>query len=115
MTALLGVLVFDTLPGLFIGITVSLLLLLYRTSRPNVAELGAVPGSPGLYADRQRHPEYPAVDGIAILRVESGLFFANAAAVRHAVQSRAAQPRVAAAERDKRRQMTRSGRTWPTR
>jgi len=32
-------LVFDTLPGLFIGIAVSLLLLLYRASRPNVAGL----------------------------------------------------------------------------
>jgi hypothetical protein len=30
------VLVLDTLAGLFIGITVSLILLLYRTSRPHV-------------------------------------------------------------------------------
>ncbi len=34
VAALAGVLIFDTLPGLFIGIGVSLLLLLYRTSRP---------------------------------------------------------------------------------
>ena len=34
---MLGVLFFDTLPGLFIGIAVSLLLLLYRASKPNVA------------------------------------------------------------------------------
>src|SRR6202012_325521 len=39
IAALLGVTVFDTLPGLFIGITVSLMLLLYRSSRPRVAEL----------------------------------------------------------------------------
>jgi high affinity sulfate transporter 1 len=45
VAAMLGVLVFDTLPGLFIGIAVSLLLLLYRVSRPNVAVLGQVPGS----------------------------------------------------------------------
>jgi hypothetical protein len=38
--AMLGVLIFDTLPGLVIGIIVSLLLLLYRASRPHVAELG---------------------------------------------------------------------------
>ena len=43
LAALLGVLIFDTLPGLFIGIAVSLLLLLYRASRPNVAVLGRVP------------------------------------------------------------------------
>ena len=42
---MLGVLVFDTLPGLFIGIAVSLLLLLYRASRPHVAVLGRVPGT----------------------------------------------------------------------
>ena len=47
VAAMLGVLVFDTLPGLVIGIIVSLLLLLYRASRPHVAELGRVPGAPG--------------------------------------------------------------------
>ncbi|HEV2894898.1 MAG TPA: SulP family inorganic anion transporter, partial [Actinomycetota bacterium] len=44
VAALAGVLVFDTLPGLFIGIAVSLLLL-YRASRPHVAVLGQVPGT----------------------------------------------------------------------
>ena len=91
VAAMLGVLIFDTLPGLFIGITVSLLLLLYRASKPNVAELGVVPGSPGLYADRRRHPEYHAVDGVVILRVESGLFFANVDTVRLAVESHVAR------------------------
>jgi SulP family sulfate permease len=40
MAALVGVLVFDTLPGLLIGIGVSVLLLLYRASQPNIAVLG---------------------------------------------------------------------------
>ena len=40
IAALLGVTVFDTLPGLFIGITASLLLLVYRASRPYIATLG---------------------------------------------------------------------------
>ena len=44
LAAMLGVLIFDTLPGLFIGIGVSLLLLLYRASRPRVAVLGRVRG-----------------------------------------------------------------------
>ena len=42
MAAMLGVLIFDTLPGLVIGVIVSLLLLLYRASKPYVAELGQV-------------------------------------------------------------------------
>src|SRR5271154_4170759 len=51
VAALLGVTVFDTLPGLFIGIAVSLLLLVYRASRPYTATLGRVPGSDGRYSD----------------------------------------------------------------
>jgi high affinity sulfate transporter 1 len=82
LAALLGVLVFDTLPGLFIGISVSLLLLLYRASRPHVAVLGRVPGSPEVFADVERRPEKELVPGIVILRVEGGLFFADADGIR---------------------------------
>jgi sulfate permease, SulP family len=78
VAALLGVTVFSTLAGLFIGIGSSLALLLYRVSRPRVAELGEVPGTPDQYADVEKHPENRSPPGIAILRVESGLFFANA-------------------------------------
>src|SRR6478609_9710979 len=49
VAALLGVLVLDTLPGLFIGIAVSLLLLLYRVSAPHIAVLGRIGGSSGQY------------------------------------------------------------------
>ena len=88
VAALLGVTVFDTLPGLFIGITVSLLLLLYRASRPRVVEL-AKPVGAEHYADIERlqHPE--PLPGIVILRVESGLFFANADWVRDSIRAAA--------------------------
>ena len=60
LAALLGVLVFDTLPGLFIGIAVSLLLLLlYRASRPHVAVLGQAPGADGHYGDILRRRDHP--------------------------------------------------------
>jgi SulP family sulfate permease len=74
--------VFDTLPGLFLGIATSLILLLYRSSRPRIAELGKVPGSADQYADIEKHPENEVRAGIVIVRVESGLFFANADWVR---------------------------------
>jgi sulfate permease, SulP family len=90
VAALLGVTVFDTLPGLFIGIGCSLVLLLYWASRPRVATLGEVPGSGGDYADVENHPEYAAPDGIAIRRVDSGLFFANAERVRQMLRETAA-------------------------
>ena len=57
IAAMAGVLIFDTLPGLFIGIGVSLLLLLYRASRPHVAQLGRVPGTADQWGDLRRHPE----------------------------------------------------------
>jgi len=96
LAALLGVLVFDTLPGLFIGIAVSLLLLLYRASRPHVAVLGQVPGADGHYGDILRHPENRQAPGIVVLRLESGLFFANADAVRDVIRAHAAEPGIRA-------------------
>ena len=89
LAALLGVLVFDTLPGLFIGIAVSLLLLLYRASRPHVALLGRAPGD-GQWSDVERHPENTTEPGIVVLRPESGLFFANAYAIRDAIRAQVA-------------------------
>ena len=92
VAAMFGVLVFDTLPGLFIGIAVSLLLLLYRSSKPHIAELGEVPGAPGQYGDRDRHPENETPPGVVVARVEGGLFFANADAVRKSLLADAARP-----------------------
>ncbi len=90
LAAMLGVLVFDTLPGLFIGIGVSLLLLLYRAAHPNIAVLGKVPATSGQYGDVERHPENEQVPGIVILRVEGGLFFADAEAVNRDIRAHAA-------------------------
>jgi sulfate permease, SulP family len=81
IAAMLGVMVFGILAGLFTGVLISLLLLLYRASRPPVAELGRVPGSSGHFSDLDRHPENRPVEGIAVLRIEGGLFFANATPV----------------------------------
>lgn len=85
VAAMLGVLVFDTLPGLFIGITVSLLLLLYRSSRPYVARLARGPG--GAWLDVERHPDVVPDPNVAVLRVEAGLYFANADHVREALRA----------------------------
>jgi high affinity sulfate transporter 1 len=89
IAALLGVLVFDTLPGLVIGIGVSILLLVYRASRPHVATLGKVPGTTNQWGDVERHPENERPQGIVVLRPESALFFANSDAVRREIRARA--------------------------
>ena len=82
VAALLGVTVFGTLPGLFIGIGVSLLLLVYRASRPYVAVLGRTAGPHGAYHDMESHPDARPPEGLVVLRIESGLYFANAENVR---------------------------------
>ena len=89
IAAMLGVLIFDTLPGLFIGIGASLMLLLFRASRPYVAHIGKVPGTPDQYGDMARHPENVSPEGVTILRFESGLFFANADWVRNRIRTAA--------------------------
>jgi high affinity sulfate transporter 1 len=82
VATLLGVLILGSLPGLFIGIGVSMLLLIYRASRPYVAELGRTPGPGGAFHDVERHRDARAPDGVVVLRIESGLYFANAENVR---------------------------------
>ena len=92
VAALLGVTVFDILPGLFIGMAVSVILLVYRVSRPRIAELGRVPGEAGRYSDSEENPDRERVPGVAILRIESGLFFGNAETVRERVTAAATAP-----------------------
>ena len=83
IAALLGVLIFDTLPGLFIGIAVSMLLLLYRVSRPHVARLAR---SGETWLDLERHPGLRPDPSSAVVRVEAGLFFANSDNVREQIE-----------------------------
>jgi len=96
LAALLGVTVFDTLPGLFIGIAASLLLLIYRASRPHVATLGRTSGPDRQYRDLERHPDAATTPGVVVLRIESGLYFANADAVRAHILAAAARAGVQA-------------------
>ncbi|MGW5076476.1 SulP family inorganic anion transporter [Rhodococcus sp. NPDC004095] len=84
IAAMLGVLLFDTLPGLVIGISVSMLLLLYRSARPNVAILGQ---AKTLWVDTDRHPDADVRDDAVVVRVEGGLSFANADHVKERVEA----------------------------
>jgi SulP family sulfate permease len=88
LAALVGVLVFDTLPGLFIGIGVSILLLLYRASRPHIAVLGRDPDGGDRWSDLERHPDNEREPRVVVLRPESALFFANAEAIRDEIRAR---------------------------
>jgi len=78
----LGVILIDVLPGMVIGMLASVLLMLYRSSKPHVSSLGRVPGEPGAYGDLVRHPENRAVPGVAILRLDAPVYYANARTAR---------------------------------
>ncbi|MFD1815861.1 SulP family inorganic anion transporter [Rhodococcus gannanensis] len=83
LAAMFGVLLFDTLPGLLIGIGVSVLLLLYRASRPHIV---TVVKHDSLWLDAERHPDLPENPELLVVRVEAGLFFANADHVRASIE-----------------------------
>ena len=62
--------------GLIAGVGVSLLLHLYRTSRPHIAEVGLVPGTEH-FRNVLRHTVRTSPDLVG-LRVDESLYFANA-------------------------------------
>ncbi len=87
MITLLGVIVLDVLPGLVIGVLLSLVLVIGRASRPKVSVLGASPDVPGAYVDVDRHPGARTTDGVLVVRPDAPLFYANAQAVRDAIDA----------------------------
>ena len=82
LLALLGVLLIDVLQGLVIGLLASLVLVIYRSSRPHISPLGRVPGVPGAYTSLERHPENIPVPGLLILRLDSPMTYYNALTIR---------------------------------
>lgn len=86
LVALFGVLIFDILPGLLLAVVLSLVILIYRTSRPQGSVLGRVPGTE-VYRDTARHPENQTIPGLLIFRLDAPLFFANSALMRERVKT----------------------------
>jgi len=72
----------DTLPGLFIGIAASMLLLLQRVSRPHIARLAR---SGYAWPDVDRHDGLHPDRSSVVIR-EAGLFFANSDDVREQIE-----------------------------
>ncbi len=63
--------------GILIGIAASVVAVLFRISRPNVAELGHVPGT-RMYRDLERFEQALRLKDIMVLRVDASFSFANA-------------------------------------
>jgi anti-anti-sigma factor len=71
-----GELAFGVLQGILLGVALSLLMLIYRTSHPQGAVLGQLPGEEA-YRDVRRHPEAITFPGLLIWRIGGELFFAS--------------------------------------
>jgi SulP family sulfate permease len=84
MAALLGVLTFGTLAGVFIGLTLSLLWMIWRISHPNIPVLGRVAETKA-YFSVVNHPNALTVPGIVAIRFDGPLFFATASSLRNRI------------------------------
>jgi high affinity sulfate transporter 1 len=79
--AFAGVVLYDVLAGMLIGLVASTLLMVYRSSRPHLSVLGRAPGIAGKYQDIERHPESTPVPGVLVVRLDAPLYYANALTV----------------------------------
>ncbi len=78
VAAMGGVLVLGPLYGLLFAVGMALLGLIYRSSRVDLDVMGKVPGEKAAWGSISRHPERRTYDGIAVLRLDVPLFWANA-------------------------------------
>jgi sulfate permease, SulP family len=77
MGAGVGILAFGIIQGILIGVVLSLLLLIWRSSHTSVRELRYDPAA-GVFHAAGRHEGLAALPGVVILRVDGPLFFADA-------------------------------------
>jgi high affinity sulfate transporter 1 len=87
LITLLSVIVIDVLPGLLIGIGLSIIVYVGRVSRPHVSVMGQDPKQPGVFEDVQRNRDAVPVPGVLIVRPDAPLFYANAQGVRDHVDA----------------------------
>jgi SulP family sulfate permease len=85
LAALVGALVFGVLVGVLIGIALSLLWLVAVATHPQIPELGRESGTQ-VFRDLRDHPEDTEEPGIAVIRLDGGLFFATTDALESRVR-----------------------------
>lgn len=67
--------------GILTGVIVSLVVVIYRSSTPHTAVMGRLPGTE-TYRNLRRNPEALTDACVVVVRMDSGLYFANIAAFR---------------------------------
>jgi sulfate permease, SulP family len=85
IAAVVGVLSVGVLAGVVVGVFLSLGWLVYVATRPPMPLLGREPGTQ-VFRDIVENPEDELFEGIAVLRLDGGLFFATAEALENRVR-----------------------------
>ncbi len=80
VTAILGTLAFGVLAGVMFGVGLSLLWLVSVTTRPALPLLGRGAGTT-VFRELAEHPEDEQFPGVAVIRLDGGLFFATSDAL----------------------------------
>jgi sulfate permease, SulP family len=94
LATLIGVLAAGIEAGLMLGVVLSLLLYVWRASRPHVAELGRLPGSEH-FRNINRYANLETWPQILLLRIDENLSFANSAFLEETIMERVAhKPRL---------------------
>ncbi len=97
LIALLGVLQMGILKGLIFAVGLTLIVLMWKLSKPQDSVLGRIPGT-GNFVDIQRHPQAEQIPGLLIFRPNGMLFFANANRVRNRLRELVNLERIALRE-----------------
>jgi len=69
-------LAFGIVQGIGIGVLMSLLVMIYKSSKPHVAELAEIPGT-GVYRNIERFSELKPSEEMVVMRFDAPLYFAN--------------------------------------
>jgi MFS superfamily sulfate permease-like transporter len=72
-----AVLAIGVLPGVGVGVALSILTVIYYISYPPTSVLGRHPDTK-IYGDVSRHPEVETIPGLLVFRFHSSLYFFNA-------------------------------------
>ena len=86
VVAIVGVLSVGVLAGVVVGVALSLIWLVYVATRPPMPLLGREPGTQ-VFRDLDEHPGDETFPGVAVLRLDGGLFFATAEALENRIRA----------------------------
>ena len=87
MITAIGTLALGIEIGIFIGVVLSLGVIIYEVSFPHIAELGQLPGK-NEYRNLDRFPELEERDNFLIVRIDAPIFFANINHIKEFLYSR---------------------------